>query len=207
MTCDRGSRTSSSPRRGRHSDYRPEPRGHFVHRWTSPRQTLARAWVRSHRVQANPFASHQGRGVPGTNHVCHISPRLRFVYSPLGDNTLDANPFTSHQGRGVPGTNHVCHISPRLRFVYSPLGDNTLDANPFTSHQGRGVSGTNHVCHNLPSTQVRPPQQPKKHLKKSHCVHQTNPASASVFTTWHLSKKRATWRRLVGSHRPNWQLA
>ena len=70
---------------------------------------------------ANPFSS-QGRGVSGTNHVCHISPQLRFVLPPLGDNTLDANPFTSHQGREVSGTNHVCHISPRLRFVHPPWG-------------------------------------------------------------------------------------
>ena len=80
VTCDRGSRTLSSPRRGRDSAYRPEPRGHFLLRWTSPRHTLARAWVRPHRARRTLFSIHQGRGVPGTNLVCHISPRLRFVF-------------------------------------------------------------------------------------------------------------------------------
>ena len=80
----------TSPHQPPHSDHGPEPRGHFLHRWTSLRHTLARAWVRPHRYQANPFSSHQGRGVPGTNLVWHISPRLRFVPSSWRDDTTES---------------------------------------------------------------------------------------------------------------------
>ena len=117
VTCDRGSRTLSSPRRGRDSAYRPEPRGHFLLRWTSPRHTLARAWVRPHRVQANPVLEPPGEGSAWHQpRVPHL-PSTQVRFPPMGDSTVEANLFLSHQGRGVPGTNHVCHNSPRLRFA------------------------------------------------------------------------------------------
>ena len=54
VTCDRGSRTLSSPRRGKDSAYRPERAGTLCFRQFGPGHTPYRAWVRPHQYRANP---------------------------------------------------------------------------------------------------------------------------------------------------------
>ena len=81
VTCVRGSRTLSSPRRGKDSAYRPERAGTLCFRQFGPGHTPYRAWGAAAPVPGEPNMSRQGGEEPSANLVRHIFPQLGFASS------------------------------------------------------------------------------------------------------------------------------